>query len=299
MVYWRPTDVTTSGNPTRYENEYALDRKAKKSTLYMMDCYNTKIFHPKNKMVEESVARIHNALTEGLNANQILPKFIIVIIDKDIIEDLNIFDYGAHKGLALHIDWITKNIDIKVHRKRLQLLEKRPGSVLDENEPTIIYVTMIHRIEHYHKGSALAKICSLGRKFNELLNEFAARHGHRILSIRSCTRPEHFTDKATLSKVGKEAVCWEIDDLIERFENDQVKLLPRPKVRDNSRKPSNPAPDSTADINYDYPHRSYEQHSNHRSHDNNHYDNRMDPHDFIRRATGNINPTNNRCFTLP
>ena len=216
-----------------YENEYILDRKNKKSTLYMMDSYNIKTFYPQNKvLVPEAVARINNALIEGLNHNHVLPKFKIAVIDKDLIEDLNIFDYGAHKALALHVDTLIKNVDVTIRCKCLQLLERCPGAVLDEYQPTIIYVTMIHQVEHYHKVSLLAKICSLGNKFNDLLNNYAAKRDHRILSIRSCTGPEHFTESAMLSKVGKEAFWWELDDLMECFEKDKVKLRPKPKNRE-------------------------------------------------------------------
>ena len=158
------------------QNRYELDCNARKATMYLIDCYNVKPFYPLNKtLIEESVGRIFNAFMEGLNDNHYLPKLLIVVIDKDIIDDINVFDYGAHKVLKLHINWLMKNIDIALQCRCLQLIEKQPGAVPYDYWPTIIYVPMIKRMERYPQKSCIAKICALTNKFKELMNDAVAK----------------------------------------------------------------------------------------------------------------------------
>ena len=214
------------GKLQEFENAYKLDRKSGKPTLYLMDCYNLKMFKPQNDTISPAILRVSNALMEGINGNDRLPKYIIVVIDYDIIIDLNVFDYGAHKALKLHVDWIVNEFDVRTRRKKFQILEKKPGAVNDDH-PTIIYVTMIKRVEHYKEGSLMAKVCSLRKKFNDLLNMAAARKEAKVLTIRSCNSPQHFEASGALSTKGKLAFWWEVDELIERFEMNKVKLLPR------------------------------------------------------------------------
>ena len=112
----------------------------------------------------------------------------------------------------------------------MQLLEKRPGAVIDSG-PTTIYINMIKHIEHYPEQSKMAKMCTLHGKFNDLLNDLAAKKNNRILSIRSLNSQHYFDARGNLSRAGKEAFWWELDNLIQKFESNKVKLLPRVKHR--------------------------------------------------------------------
>ena len=71
-------------------------------------------------------------------------------------------------------------------------------------------------------------IFTLRAKFNDALNDVAARHENCILTINSCNTPEHFTKEGKLSEKGRSAFWHEIDDLFERFDLHDVKLLPNP-----------------------------------------------------------------------
>ena len=102
----------------------------------------------------------------------------------------------------------------------------RPG-IVNGNDPMVIYVTMVRRVERYPEDSKMAKLCTFRVKFNDLLNEAVGRKGNYVLSVRSCTNPSNFNHWGTLSMQGKEVFWQEIDQLIEKFENDKVKLEPR------------------------------------------------------------------------
>ena len=66
-------------------------------------------------------------------------------------------------------------------------------------------------------------------KFNDALNTAVAKIDQYIMTINSCNTQYHFDCWGNLSQKGKNALWMEIDDLIERFDSDAVKLLPTPK----------------------------------------------------------------------
>ena len=193
--------------------------------LYLHEYFNVNILQAGKSDV--AVGRILNGLIDELNTSHILPKYLVIIIDSDVIEDLNIFEFGVHKGLALNVNWLAKQVDLTLRCKRLQNREKCPGSVIADL-PKVIYVMMIRRIECYPDGSRMTKLCTLCNKFNDLLNEAMARRNGHILSIRSLNLPQHFDKFGNLSTVGKEAFWIEMDELIEKFDHDRIKLEPRP-----------------------------------------------------------------------
>ena len=90
-----------------------MDRRVIKP--YLADYYNVKgYFYRHSHLMTSATARILNSTTEALNDNQRLPRFLIVAIDKDMINDLQDFEYGSTKNLESLIHWITRQIDITV-----------------------------------------------------------------------------------------------------------------------------------------------------------------------------------------
>ena len=82
---------------------------------------------------------------------------------------------------------------------------------------------------HSMKSLLLPMSLVLRAKFNDALNDQAAKVEHYIMMINSCNSFEHFDMKGHLSRKGKACFWWELDDLIEHFESNKVKLLPNPK----------------------------------------------------------------------
>ena len=147
-------------------------------------------------------------------------------MDKDLIRDIDVFVQDSVNCLRETTEWITRQINILVHRKRLELIERKPGSIYCE-DPIIIYVKMVRWADLYFKrGSTLDEIFAHRAKFNDALNDCAGRLNHRILTINSCNMKNHFTHKGDLSVTGKEVFWAEMDDLLERFDANKVKLLP-------------------------------------------------------------------------
>ena len=117
-----------------------------------------------------------------------------------------------------------------VRRKRADLLDRKPGAIYS-GYPVLIFVRMIRRPVQCSGRAKSVKIYSLRAKFNDALNDAVAKIDQRIMTINSCFTEEHFDHWGNLSLRGKRAMWLEIDDLLERFNRDEVKLLPTPDLK--------------------------------------------------------------------
>ena len=115
-----------------------------------------------------------------------------------------------------------------LHRCRLDFLETKLGAVHGYSTKTI-YVRMLRRIGTFPDESRMANICRLCSKFNDTLNDSAAKVNHHILTITLCRNYEHFDKSSKLSARGKQEFWLEIYELLDRFDSNNIKLLPNPK----------------------------------------------------------------------
>ena len=113
-----------------------------------------------------------------------------------------------------------------LRRMKSNLLEIKPGANLSTKT---IYVRMPRRIGKYNEESKISAWCSLHPKLNDALNDSIAKVNQYILTITSCNSYEHYDRTGKLSKKGKNLFWMEIDNLLEKFHNDKIKLLPNPK----------------------------------------------------------------------
>ena len=88
---------------------------------------------------------------------------------------------------------------------------------------------MLHRIGRYHEHSNMFKTSILWPKFNDALNDAVAKIDQYILTVNSCGAYEHYDSQRRLSIAGKRNFWMEIDELIQKFDLDKIKLRPNPK----------------------------------------------------------------------
>ena len=123
---------------------------------YLHEYYNIHKFDQADSDVRAPV-RIVNSLINALNEKINLPHFLVVVMDADILADLNVFDKNIHKDIRKIITWITKQINIQIRQRRLELMARRPGAVYG-SDPTVIFVRMIRRVNmgiHLQEGSTI------------------------------------------------------------------------------------------------------------------------------------------------
>ena len=82
---------------------------------FIFEYFNIEEFsHPLDLSTKRVVGRILNALIEGLNTRDRLPRFIIVVIDKDIISNVDVFMEDAVKCIRETTEWLVKQINIYI-----------------------------------------------------------------------------------------------------------------------------------------------------------------------------------------
>ena len=138
-------------------------------------------------------------------------------------------------------------------------MEKKPGSLSGYN-PTVIFVRMLRRVGKFNQYSKINGILQLCARFNDSLNDAVAKIDQRILTINSCNSYDHFDRLGNLSSKGKAYFWMELDELIERYEANKIKLLPNPKNpprQDSTHRRDDHTPSGhrhTGSVEYQYKH---------------------------------------------
>ena len=80
----------------------------RKSPPYIYDMYNLFYFFtsPLN-FGNNTLLQINNAFIEAINRRDQLPKFIIIVLDCDLIDMINRFDFGITAELEQCVKWLA------------------------------------------------------------------------------------------------------------------------------------------------------------------------------------------------
>ena len=112
---------------------------------FMHAYYNVRFFHPKRWNSNDSaLARIYNGLAEELNEYPHLPKYILIIPDKDIVSDTKVFDYGISSTFEELVEWLLTNIAEDLEKRKKNLHKTRPGALTQASEPCLVWVQMLN-----------------------------------------------------------------------------------------------------------------------------------------------------------
>ena len=71
--------------------------------------------------------RIVNNLIRAIQERHTLPKLLIVIMDRDGLRDMNVFEDTAPTIIHELIRWTVRQIDMVVRRTRSNFLDVKPG----------------------------------------------------------------------------------------------------------------------------------------------------------------------------
>ena len=148
-----------------------------------------------------------------------------MIIDKDIIENLGIYNYGAAREITENIAWLAKQIDVLIQRRKTKLTDVKPGA-LYSTDPKIIFVTMFRRPLQFPAGSQMCNVVALRSKFNTALNNIAYTSDYSIMSIDACNSEQHFGLMGNLTHFGEFTFWKELNHLLSMFDKKKVDLVP-------------------------------------------------------------------------
>ena len=153
----------------------SMNRQARSNNqqpLHLFDMYNVKSYWP-----DATVTGLNRSITPLVDAfndmgNQRLPKYIMVIPDKDVLNGLRTAtgeNFRVSRIIGALIHYIIKQIDLLIERRRQDLASKHTGALIDPEFPKTIWVRMLKRPKL--DLPTTQEICVLRGKFNSILEE--------------------------------------------------------------------------------------------------------------------------------
>ena len=238
MDVWFLGDSFLKENFTSFQAVKTRAIKENASPPYLFDYYNVyPLYQNPVSSTRPRLTRIINALLDKLNEEEKLPRYIIIILDKDIIEEAFFYDFGVKYILKNLITWIQRNIDLCIETCKEDIRGKRPGSLTSAIEPRYIWVTPLHRPPNLAKKS----IFSLVNKCKETMEYIMAREQHcHIMTIKSVNEYAHFDHWGSLTSIGKEQLWKELDQQMRRFDRSDLDLLPEGVAKLDGKQNSKP-----------------------------------------------------------
>ena len=177
----------------------------------------------------KGVARLYNALIEALNAQKFrLPKYIVMVPDKDLIEQINFYSFGASTVISAALQWLVHQMELTIEQKEEKIIEKRPGA-LPPKQTKFVWVKMLRRPQDVTPD--VAKSLALRNRFNNALEDVLgqdSKYPHYILSIKAEERD--FYINGMLTDPGQRNFWREVDLCMKKFDRDAINLKPRPST---------------------------------------------------------------------
>ena len=225
----------------------ALNRQARiddKKQLFMYQQFNVCCFttNPTSR-VKSTAVKIVNCLIKAMNdqvpkeleepdkiIDKFLPRIIIVAPDWDVIRYVDHDDYGVDEIFGTIIKLMIETMINEVEKCKEQMLQIKPGAVTP-GEPKFIWIKCIRRLGGYDKAMS---VCN---RFNKLLEHFLAekKHHYIIDMDPALNDSTYFNKDNELNASGRVKYWQEVNDSIDMFELDKLKLKPaaNPEQADN------------------------------------------------------------------
>ena len=197
------------------------ERKLRHSPqMYIYQMYNVQGIFPSNfYSVRSLLARLINSQIYGLNKYERLHRFMVIMIDNDLIKTINSTANGSTMTLGMSLEWLIKEYEKAVDRKKNMMREIKPGSV-NPGEPKFIWVKGIFRPlgHNFHVARD---------KFNEVLQDIlATRRDSYFLDPSKYLDDSNYSRLGDLSMTGKEHYWRCMDEMIKKFDKQEISLRP-------------------------------------------------------------------------
>ena len=206
-----------------FKNASKANRKL--SPPYMYQHFNVLEYHNMTSSALKGIACQLNLLIEALNERPHLPKYIVVVHDRDIINETKCFRFGASYVLGSVIYYLIKQMNILLECQKFDLIDKKPGAACIELL-TIIWTHMLKRSKSIAVLSS-NKALSLRGRFNSVLEEWLAQGPSNLCLISINIQETDFNLSGYLTSAGKTTFWKEMDCGIMKFDIGKITLLPR------------------------------------------------------------------------
>ena len=204
-----------------------LDKKVKP---YLYEYYNIiPRFPATNSVIRSTLARIFNEFVSAMNDRTRLPRYVIMLLDKELVESADHNNFGIQKILTEMVSWLARNIDKVVDLRKEDIRVKRPGAIASSGEPRIIWMKMLFRpiINDPTKSYIFAQC----KKYNDVLEETIQKFKHaHIMTIDVPTDDQRLFDKwGNLSGIGMQRFWSNLIYQIKLFDRAETDLRPTGK----------------------------------------------------------------------
>ena len=205
-----------------------------KNPPYIYEQYNVFIFFmPKSNQQVHTLGCIHHSIVEAFTRRYHLPRYILMILGKDIIEAANFYDYGEPHVLGKLVNWISKELQHCVEARAEDLYNHKPGATHAGTK--IIWVKMIPCKSSSAHGFSDEEIKILAAKpeFNKALDGITEhRRFNHIMNIISLDQ-NHYDVYGRLTYQGKVQYWKELDYLVKKFDRKEITLSPQEALHVN------------------------------------------------------------------
>ena len=153
--------------------------------------------------------------------------------DQDLILHMKSFGFGTSYIMGSALYFIIRQMATYIERRKVDLIDKKPGAVLEEGFPKIIWTHMLKRLQNFpllNKGKTFA----MHGKFNLVLEEHLAEGPDNLHLMSTEVQENNFNLTGYLNGTGKTAFWLEVDKGFKKFNMQKIRLLPHSNKRNNS-----------------------------------------------------------------
>ena len=196
------------------------------SVFFNTDYMKTSTF-VHNTDIKNRIARLHNTVVKAMRTRGILPKFIIFLLEDDIIDYLNYNDYGVSEMYGRIMEYVLREINSSINEFRSML----PSKAKRENFPQILWLEPT-----LHKNY---RNLSLRKKFCVIISEIVPRYENNMIwRLKKPWDPDSnnhvssFQNK--LTPLGH-CLLWQAVDKTARFADFKIFNQERARLADTDR----------------------------------------------------------------
>ena len=136
----------------------------------------------KDQIGRNVISRVRNNYVEAINAQVLLPKAVVIILEDDFMNAANHFTKGASHVLGPWIDWVANELS----RLTAAYKEKLPTKSRKYRFPQFLWVPAV-----YHDHFGMYNIYR--EKFNACLRDVTEFKGMHLMKLSTWDRHRHLT----------------------------------------------------------------------------------------------------------
>ena len=182
---------------------------------FLHEYYNIHFFFERPlSPIRSFEARVINSLIDGFNENvKKMPKYIVIILDKDIIKTnlKRVVGFGIRFMLETSIEYIMKEVNRLISRWKDDLKHKRVGALSSSTEPRVIWTTVIKRPFNTHPS--MHSTYKMVGKTNNVIKDTVRKFDKysNIIYIKTVNEYLHFDNMGKLTASGRSAFWNEVN----------------------------------------------------------------------------------------